>query len=99
MGDIEKAKLQFIQCFMCNGWTPPNLTRQVILEGVQVQICISCHKKLTKRVEALEIEERKLEEELEAEDEIASAFGATGRTESGHTSSEETPEDSEINIE
>lgn len=78
MGDVEKSKLSLIQCFMCNGWTPPHLCREVVLDGISQRICVSCHRKLTRRVSALEIEAEREEEESASEDEIASAFGSAG---------------------
>lgn len=89
MGDIDKSVMQFTQCFMCNGWTPPHLTRAVVLEGNSVTVCLGCYKKLARRIVALEIEAQKLEEELEPEEEITSAFGATAGSSDGRTSPEE----------
>lgn len=75
MGDIDKAKLVLTQCFVCSGWTPPHLMRDVVMDTVEVKVCVSCHKKLRKRAEALELEAKKQEEELSEENEIASSFG------------------------
>lgn len=66
------------KCFICNGWTPPTATKQVILEGVPQEICVACFRTLLRRIRDLELEAMKQKEEEEFDEEEAkAAFGST----------------------
>lgn len=86
--EIQLQKLQYIQCFMCNGWTPPEHMREVMFDATTQKICTSCYRKLRARQAQLVLESQKLREEEELgsnESEVASAFGSPGPEEAGRT--------------
>lgn len=75
--EIEPSILNLTQCFLCNGWTPTELLRLVILEESQQKICVSCHRKLVSRMRALKLEAIKESEDNDPDEETKAAFGST----------------------
>lgn len=67
----------FDRCFLCNQLTPAKYLRQVAIDGCNQAVCVACYRRLMKRVQELEIEELKWQEDEEFSDaEAEAAFGS-----------------------